>query len=560
MSEQATESRRPDWTKRCPFFEIFRTFRMAIHPSKLGLALIGVVLIGLWGSLLDGIWPETRQPVAGELNAFWQVPDINMWRTQTRDSQTGRLRAIYAEAGITPPSDTDTHFRDDPIGMVNIAKTQLKKRYHDLTRNTDSAQTAQVARDFNGLYGELDTLRPTGIFCSLVSNQVGLARQAIEAAYSLNFMGRLHEVVTARQGLPPPPDTELGNVSGVGVVPTLFLMLRAKQWLITQHFFYFLLLAAAALLVWALIGGAICRMAALNVAREERISPRVALQFAGRKYLSFLTAPLLPLAIIVIIGIALFVGGFVIMAIPYIGELLGGLLLGLGLLGGFVIALVVMGALVGGPLFFPTIAVEGSDSFDAMSRSYSYVYSKPWRAVWYWVVAFFYGSLCYLFVRVFAFIMLKATRAFTDMGTAVWTHRPGTGSPANTKLDAMWASPTFDSFRHAPAPFGMMHWEAAGSWLIGLWVLLVVALLAAFVISFYLCASTIIYYLLRREVDATDLEEVYVDEEEPEEAALSPAPAGGAATSAPAAPASSPPPAEPPPVEPPSATGGEPTP
>ena len=44
------------------------------------------------------------------------------------------------------------------------------------------------------------------------------------------------------------------------------------------------------------------------------------------------------------------------------------------------------------------------------------------------------------------------------------------------------------------------------------WVYLVIGLVGAFAISFYFSANTLIYYLMRREVDATDLDDVYVEE------------------------------------------------
>ena len=78
----------------------------------------------------------------------------------------------------------------------------------------------------------------------------------------------------------------------------------------------------------------------------------------------------------------------------------------------------------------------------------------------------------------------------------------------------MWVSPTFDSLWRTPAPLGMERWEAAGSFLIGIWLLIIVTLLWAFLVSFYLSGSTIIYFLLRREVDSTDIEDVHIDEEE----------------------------------------------
>jgi len=55
---------------------------------------------------------------------------------------------------------------------------------------------------------------------------------------------------------------------------------------------------------------------------------------------------------------------------------------------------------------------------------------------------------------------------------------------------------------------------AAGA--ISFWVYLTIGLLGAFAISFYFSANTIIYYLMRREVDATELDDVYVEESEDE--------------------------------------------
>ena len=58
--------------------------------------------------------------------------------------------------------------------------------------------------------------------------------------------------------------------------------------------------------------------------------------------------------------------------------------------------------------------------------------------------------------------------------------------------------------------------NAAGNFLIGIWLLIVVGLVAAFLVSFYFSGSTIIYCLLRREVDATDIEDVYLEEDQEE--------------------------------------------
>ena len=86
-----------------------------------------------------------------------------------------------------------------------------------------------------------------------------------------------------------------------------------------------------------------------------------------------------------------------------------------------------------------------------------------------------------------------------------------------TKLDVIWPLPTFGNFRPPVPPFGAEQWDSAGTFLIGIWLLIVVGLMVAFLISFFYSGSTVIYYLLRREVDATDIEDVYLQEEEEQE-------------------------------------------
>ena len=56
--------------------------------------------------------------------------------------------------------------------------------------------------------------------------------------------------------------------------------------------------------------------------------------------------------------------------------------------------------------------------------------------------------------------------------------------------------------------------EPGGGFFISMWVFLVAALVGAYLLSYAGCSSSVIYFLLRRKVDATDLDEVYVEEED----------------------------------------------
>jgi len=206
---------------------------------------------------------------------------------------------------------------------------------------------------------------------------------------------------------------------------------------------------------------------------------------------------------------------------------------------------------------WPAVAVEGSDSFDAISRSYSYVFSRPWRAAFYGAVALVYGAICYVFVRFFVLLALKSARFFAGLGVA-YLARPGTGSAAATKIDTLWPEPTWGDLVPAGPPFGAKHWEGFGAILCSLWLMLVIALVWSFVCTFYFSASTVIYYLLRQRVDGTDFEDVYTEEDEELETGgtAEPSPAasaeaeGEASQAQEAGKASEPPAAPEPPAEP----------
>src|SRR5206468_8815700 len=115
------------------------------------------------------------------------------------------------------------------------------------------------------------------------------------------------------------------------------------------------------------------------------------------------------------IGLIVALGG-ALGNIPFFGPIIVGGLFFLALAAGFVMSLVLLGLVGGLNLMYPTIAVESSDSFDAISRSFSYLYARPWRLAFYTVVSVVYGALTYLFVRLFIYLMLMLTHKFVGYG------------------------------------------------------------------------------------------------------------------------------------------------
>ena len=77
MQEEGYVIRGINWRETFPFTNIFRSFRIAFHPSKmvLGLALLLTVYVG--GSILDFIWPVHAR-------ALTDVPSRSRGRPVTR--------------------------------------------------------------------------------------------------------------------------------------------------------------------------------------------------------------------------------------------------------------------------------------------------------------------------------------------------------------------------------------------------------------------------------------------------------------------------------------------
>lgn len=267
-----------------------------------------------------------------------------------------------------------------------------------------------------------------------------------------------------------------------------------------------------AVLIWAFFGGAVTRLAAVQVARDERIGLSDGLRFACSRYLSFVGGPLFPFVGVLVFLVLCLAGGLVAQ-IPWLGDLFAGVLWVLPLLAGFVMAIILVGVAVGWPLMFATVSAEGSDSFDALSRSYSYVYQRPWHYGFYWVIALIYGTI------VTAFVVLFATLLVYLSGWAVsWGARQATVATFFAYAPAGWNT------LFGPAPEEITFIESIGAWLVAVWLYALFVLMLGFVYSYFWTASTIIYFLLRRNVDATELDEVYLEDEEQEEFGMSPEP------------------------------------
>ncbi|NIP22428.1 MAG: hypothetical protein GWN67_20215 [Phycisphaerae bacterium] len=286
-----------------------------------------------------------------------------------------------------------------------------------------------------------------------------------------------------------------------GVMANMRDFFKAVTWAVRHHSLYCILFFLIQLVVFSIAGGAICRISALQFAQDEKPGLTEALRFSINKFTSLVTSPLLPMVIIIIIGLFISLLGL-IGNIRWAGDLMVAIFTLLALIAGAFIAVASIGTVAGFSLMFPSVAYDGSDCLDAINRSFCYVYARPWRMGFYTVTAAVYGSLCYIFVRFFAFLLIWCTHLFLQLGLN------------DKKLAAIWPVPTFKNLVDLP-DLSAANWSVQlAAVVIYMLVLAVVVLVVSFIISFYFSANTIIYSLLRKKVDNTALEDVYSPFEE----------------------------------------------
>jgi hypothetical protein len=524
MAEEGQVVRGINWRQTFPFTNIFRAFRVAIHLSKLALGLALLLCIYCGGRVLDGVWPATARAIPDEVHSYesFRAGQLSIFLPAWRDQRRAEIQQDYArmlqQYGIdrTDEQATDDakerHKLGDLLDAINVQRQRdVDKINSDYTEQKRNAPN-DAARD------EAEKARHDAIIAAYA--QAASERRAAraiegEGLFESFFEYEIHQVnevvmdVLRNNWLAPGGVTDhVYNFLTVGPI-----------WLVWHHTVFFILFAVWFLICWALFGGAISRIAAVHVARDEKISVRQAMNFAVGKLLSFASAPVIPILIVIVIGLLVALVSL-IGNIPFLGPIIVGAMFILALLAGFVMTLVVLGTVGGFNLMYPTIAVEGSDSFDAISRSFSYVYARPWRMLFYTAVAVGYGAATYLFVHLFIWLMLVLTHHFVSMGMFTIA-----GNDREI-LSVMWPSPSITGRLSFSADYSALTaGQKIGGLLINLWVMLLVAFLGAFAISLYFSANTIIYFLMRSEVDSTEMDDVYLEQSEDD---IEPAPAAAA--------------------------------
>jgi hypothetical protein len=509
-----------------PWFGIFRCFQIALDPRKLVVAALGIVVMSF-------LW--------------WLLSQVFWYKAPNREDAAYSNATIQKELGDNKKPGTNELYKEEDYRAIG-----------DEHYRSDLEQW-RVLDSLAGAGGKLRTLpwyeyrgpNPYLLVTDVISGTAHDRQEAVNAF----LIGTVPVLVEPLNKLLVP----VAKLISPGTSPWTRL--------------YLILILFCFIAVWAFCGGVITRLAAVQLANKGPMSLKQAIKFVCNRYLAYLGAPAVPLLIVAAIAIFLWVYGLIGL-IPFIGDIF---IYGIGLpviiAAGAVMAIFLVG-LVGYPLMYTTLSAEGdqSDTFDALSRSLNYVYQSPWYYIWYWLVAIAYGAAVTFFVLFFVSLTVYVGRWAAGL-PASWfaqSRKPeylfiytpesfgwrelltndspyavrGHWVPADRMSDRLiYRDLPVDELAYQRARADYYWYNNLGAYFVCFWVTLMFLMMLGFTYSFFWSASTMIYFLMRKKVDESELDEVFIEEEEPPLPPSSPKIAEGTGSAATSLPVISAPPA-----------------
>jgi hypothetical protein len=259
------------------------------------------------------------------------------------------------------------------------------------------------------------------------------------------------------------------------------------------------------LVLWSIVAGAISRVYAVRIARDESVGAADGVAFSLSNLKAFLMAPLFVATVAgLFVGLAALAGAAA--AVPMAGPFLEIVLHPLALIAALVAVVVATGGVFGLPLMQAAVATERNGALDAASRTFSYCFTRPVAYVASLVIVSTVAAVIAAFG--FAFLFL-AFRALTF--GAGWNENAQAAMGAGAGLAL------------AGDGSGVLGWPRVTKgegielvWVYVSWAVTTLGVIAVsgYVLSYFVGGMTDTYFLLRREVDGIDESEVYTEGEE----------------------------------------------
>jgi hypothetical protein len=349
--------------------------------------------------------------------------------------------------------------------------------------------------------------------------------------------------------------------------PLLIAFFTGKS--VPWHGITYVLVVAISLAFWTFFSAAICRIAAMKIAREETLSLGDACRFALKKFVPVLSSVLFVAAIF--FGFYALVNATIfgwVGRIPWIGEILVSLVFFLPLLFTFFFTFALVLGLFGFNLASAAIATESSDTWDGISRSWNYILVRPWHVLLVYGLTAAYLAVFIFFSSAFldwsidslaigwwgmgeravaktydtedlpkdlraeagnekqATVILPGKAQFlanyvagryeNEEGATRVIYKPSFSDRerfAKDKVEAINLDHAADVTDIIP---GSLYFAGTLMWL---WLWVCKFAIWGYVLQYFFGATTTLYFLLRRDVEGEEYSEIVVEEEELEDEA-----------------------------------------
>ena len=267
------------------------------------------------------------------------------------------------------------------------------------------------------------------------------------------------------------------------------------------EFFYYLFGSLWTIAVWSFAGLGICRVCLLRLTRGEYAGLDDAFEFSIDNWSKAFGAVIAPLLAVAVLCIPTFLMGLLLGF--DIGVLFVGLLWFIVVAISIVMGVLLLGLMFGWPLMVASVACESQNSFDSMTRSFAYVLQRPFHYVCYALLAVLFGGVAWLIVSSIADGMVGLTYWSVSWGANV------SSSDQMNRIDQLVWGMSLDAEGELAESSSMY----AGRSMINFWNAVIKSLAAAFLYGLFWCLSSAIYLLLRKDVDQTEMDEIFLIDE-----------------------------------------------
>ena len=244
------------------------------------------------------------------------------------------------------------------------------------------------------------------------------------------------------------------------------------------------------LVVWGFFGAMITRIAVIRIGRGEKIGLKEAMADVRKKYISYVMSP-------VFVLVSCFVLSLPVVLISLllnfdIGVLLASVLWIVAIVASVGVAVLLTGFFFGWPLMWPTIsAEEDGDVYEATSRTFAYTFQAPIQYLFYVSISLAIWVPSVMLVQNFTSlaeqVVFSGMNVAADEGQLIQDYLTGKVSlDGQSQIFIMGAN-----------IISGLHWFAH-------------LMADAFCVGFFFASFSGIYLLLRRLVDHTPLDEVFV--------------------------------------------------